>query len=172
MRSHGAPATTVTTGGHDTGKSLEETIDDLKKLPKRPMGMAERVETAADAGMRQVADTATGLGKAFSSVKGAAAGAWDSWAQPSPWTDYLQNLGELRKAELRAAVDVDAYQKELKRVAPSEREREAMTVYGEAGGNPQTLQRWAAVAAHDSFQNKPGGKRYAKAFEDALKLTA
>ena len=166
-----APTTTVTTGNHDTGKSLEETVDELAKLPQRKMGMAERVEAASDAGLRAVAKTGTAIEKAWGGVKGAAAGAVDSWGQPAPWTDYFQNLGELRKAELRAAMDVDRYQKELKRVAPSEREREAMTVYTEAGGDPAVLKRWAAGASTPSFRDKPGGKRWAKAFEDAQNLT-
>jgi GGDEF domain-containing protein/2'-5' RNA ligase len=166
-----ATPTTVTTGGHDTGKSLEDAIADLKGMPARKMGMGERVEAASDAGVAAVAKTGTAIEKAWGGVKGAAAGAWDSWGQPAPWTDYFQNLGDLRKAELRAAMDVDRYQKELKRVAPSERERNAMTAYGEAGGDPQTLKRWAAGAGSVAFESKPGGKRNAQAFKDALNLT-
>ena len=163
------PETTVTTGKHDTGKSLEDAIGELKALPAKPMKMGERVEAAADAGIRAVADSATAIKKAWGAVGGAAAGAWDAWAQPAPWNDYLENLGELRKAELKAAMAVDDYQKELKRVAPTEREREAMTVYSEANGDPQTLKRWAAGAP--DLNEKPGGKRYARAFEDAQHLT-
>ena len=176
-----APETTVTTGGHDTGRSLEEAIDDLKAMPTRKVPVSEKVELAADAGLRAVAETGTALQKTFGAIKGAAAGAWDSWNQPAPWGDYLQNLGDLRKGELTAAMDLETYQKELRRVAPTERERDAITVYGEAG-NDTELKRWAQDAKQWAANREQGTgnreqeaakgfKKYGRAFEDALKLT-
>ena len=164
--------TTVTTGKYDTGKSLEDAIEDLAKLPKRRMTMAERVEAASDAGVRGIADTSTAIEKSWAAVKGAAVGAWDSWNQPAPWTDYLSSLGDLRKAELKAAMDVDNYQKELKRVAPSEREREAITAYSEARDDRE-LRGWATLAKAGTATSEKNSalERYAEAFEDALSLT-
>jgi hypothetical protein len=157
--------TTVTTGGHDTGKSLQEAVEDLGKLPERKMTMEERITAAADTGIRKVAEGKTAIEQTWDKLKGSTAGVWSAWAQPAPWTDYLASLGDLRKAEFKAALDLDDYQKELRRVAPTEREREAMTVYGEANGDPETLKRWAANAG-----NLPD-QRYARAFAEAGNLS-
>lgn len=157
--------TTVTTGDHDTGKSLKDAIDDLSHLPKRRMTMAEHMTAASDAGVHAIADTGSKLAGTWQGVKSASAGAWSAWNQPAPWTDYLQSLGDLRKAEFKAAEDVDAYQKELKTVAPTAREREAITVYSEAR-NEQELKRWATMAAaSDKF------KDVREAFDAAQHLT-
>lgn len=156
--------TTATTGSHDTGKSLTDTIDDLAKLPNRKMTMAEHMEQASDKGVEKVAQAGDMLKNAWQGVKAASAGAWSTWSQPAPWTDYLQSLGDLRKAEFRAAQDIDKYQKELKSVAPTEREREAITIYGEAKDDQQ-LRRWATLAASsDKF------RKYRRAFEAAEHL--
>lgn len=157
-------ATTVTTGKHDTGKSLDELIEDLAKAPKRSMSMEERIESASDFGLDSIAGVKEGLDGAMEKVKGAAAGAWNAWQQPAPWTDYKQSLGDIEKASFKAAVAVERLQHELKRVAPSRRERDAMTVYGEAR-NDQEIKRWAAQA-----DNLPD-KRWSNAFKDAADLS-
>jgi hypothetical protein len=157
--------TTATTGDHDTGKSLEDAIEDLAKLPKRKMSMAEHAEAGADMAIHAIADKGDALKRTWAGVKGAAAGAWQSWNAAQPMTDYHASLGDLREAEFKAAMHVDAYQKELKRVAPSEKEREAMTVYGEAKDDAE-LKRWNALAKNDDRF-----KRYRPAFEQALNLT-
>lgn len=156
--------TTVTTGKHDTGKSLKELIADLAKAPKRSMSMEERIESASDYGLRSIAGVGDKLNQTWAKLKGSTAGIWDSWNQPSPWTNFFESLKGLRQAEFTTALDLDAYQKELKRTVPSQREREAMTIYGEAKDD-QELRRWASQA-----DNLPD-KRWANAFKDAIDLT-
>ena len=156
--------TTATTINRDTGKSLEDTIGDLSKLPKGKMTMAEHIENGVDHALTGVADTGNALTKAWNGMKGAAAGAYQSWSSPTPWTDYHTSLGDLRSAEFKAAIDINKYQHELKRVAPNERTRAAMTVYGEARSAEQ-LRNWATQAS--GFKDK----NLARAFTDALNLT-
>lgn len=156
--------TTVTTGKHDTGRSLDEMIEDLSKAPERKMSMEERIAAASDLGLRGVGEVKDKLDSTWGKVKGSTAGIWNTWNRPAPWTNFFESLKGLRQAEFRTALDLDDYQKELKRVAPSQREREAMTVYGEAE-NDQQLRRWASQADHLR------DKRWANAFKDALHLS-
>lgn len=156
-------ATTVTTGNHDTGKSLREAVDELHALPDRKLTITERAEGAVDRFRDGVEGAKDSLAKTWAGVKGVSAAAVESWARPAPWSDYADSLGDLRKAQFRAAIENDDYQKALKRVAPSRREREAITAYGEAKDDEE-LKRWAAQA--DGLPNA----RYARAFKDALNL--
>lgn len=156
--------TTVTTGNHDTGKSLDDMIRDLAKAPDRPMSMEERIAQASDTGLRGVGEVKDKLDSTWAKMKGSTAGIWDAWNRPAPWTNFFESLKGLRNAEFSTALELDAYQKELKRIAPSDREREAMTVFGEAE-NDQQLRRWASQA-----DNLPD-KRWSNAFKDAQHLS-
>jgi uncharacterized protein YdcH (DUF465 family) len=151
----------------DTSHALEDAISELAKLPKRSMTMKERVTAASDAGRDAFGTGRTKLQGALGAVHGASVGAWSSWSKPAPWTDYFKNLGDLRGAEFKSAMDVDTYQKELKRVAPSERERNAITVFSEAK-DEQELKRWAAEVRHMA---NPAAQKRLQDFRDALRLT-
>jgi hypothetical protein len=127
--------TTATTGKHDIDKGIDETIDDLGKLPKRKMSASEHMDQAVDAATKGITEKTEAVKGAFAGVKGAAAGAWSTWCTPPAWSDFRQSLSDLRSAEFKAARQVDIYQKALVEVAPSERERNAITIYGEARNN-------------------------------------
>jgi len=158
--------TTATTGNHDIDKGIDETIDELGKLPKRKMSASEHMDQAVDAATKGVTEKTEAVKGAFAGVKGAAAGAWSTWCTPPAWSDYRQSLSDLRSAEFKAARQVDVYQKTLVKVAPSERERNAITIYGEARNNTE-LKYWQMAAR--AIPNI--SKEAVRAFDDALKLT-
>jgi hypothetical protein len=158
--------TTATTGNHDIDKGIDETIDELGKLPKRKMSASEHMDQAVDAATKGVTEKTEAVKGAFAGVKGAAAGAWSTWCTPPAWSDYRQSLSDLRSAEFKAARQVDIYQKALVKVAPSERERNAITIYGEAESAAQ-LKHWQMAAR--AIPNI--SKEAVRAFDDALKLT-
>jgi hypothetical protein len=168
-----ARETTVTTGDHDTGKPLEEMVEGLRGRDTEKLSMADRVKLGVDqarevAGKVNSALKPESVGHALEKVKGAAAGVRDAWARPQAWSDYLESLGDLRKAEFDTSRVIDQYQRELKRVAPKPADRAAMTVFSEAK-NEQQLREWAAKA--DQFPEKSPGRKFAQAFKDAANLT-
>jgi GGDEF domain-containing protein len=173
------PATTVTTGHHDTGKAIEDTVRELDKIPTRKLSPAERIDEASKLAVEQAKGAATGIAKAGASLKGTWAGVVDSANSPAPWTSFFESLKGLRQGEFRAALELDKYQKRMREVAPSPRERAAMTIFGEAR-NEQELKQWADQARQmakyrgTDAEKTSAAKVFAKhleAFEDAQKLT-
>lgn len=123
----------------------------------------------------------TAFQKAWAWTKATSAALVHDWKHPLEQTDWKHSVGDMQLAEAETAQRLQGLAKELKKSAPKETDRIAMTHYMEAAGNQGRLREWAAGSKAKAMQamNDPLMSRERKQYlqeapqhyERALNLT-
>ena len=163
--------------GNETGRSpLQDLTDTINRQVGAKAPIKEKLEIGAKVGAAK--DSVTGaVGEAYGRLKGMAAALWDAYKNPrqsillprgseSDINDYERAVGHWSGADNVSAREIHEFRKANQKAVPDQTDRNAISIYTEAGGDQAKLREWAKNIAAN-----PGAKPYAKSFQRAAELS-